>query len=86
MNLLFMTLNNRLELLLQFLAMGKLLIYERLHLASVSNTACFGFALILLPDFVVLAGDTKPNPLEALRYPLRTLKGFLLPAFFLLLL
>lgn len=54
------------DLILQLLTTNKLLIYERLGFIPVSSTACFRFAFILLPDFVVLPGDTKPNPLEAL--------------------
>ena len=81
-----MILNNRLDFLLQFLAMGKLLVNKQLHFAPVSNTAYSGFSFVPFPDFGIISGDPEPYPLKTFRQPLRTFKGFLLPTFFLLLL
>ncbi|SLM47413.1 protein of unknown function [Nitrospira japonica] len=67
LNPLFIVLYDRLYLLLQFLAMGKLLVYKQVHFAPISNTTCFCFAFILISDFGILPRDAKPNLLEALR-------------------
>lgn len=67
LNPLLVILYDRLDLLLQFLAMGNLLVYKQLHFVPVANTAVFRFAFVLFPDFGIFSSDPKPNALEALR-------------------
>jgi len=51
LNPLLMILYDWINLLLQPLTMSKLLVYKCLHFATISNTARFCFAFILLPNF-----------------------------------
>jgi len=58
--------DNRLNFLLQFLTASKLLVYKQLHFTAVPNAAGFSFSFVLFPDYGILSGNPKPNPLEAL--------------------
>lgn len=64
--------------------MDELAIDKSLFFVSVPDSTGIGFAFILFPDFVILPRNPKPNPFKASGHSLRTLNGFLLPAFFLL--
>lgn len=64
-----MFLNNRLDLPLQVLAMGKLLVYKRLQFTPVSDATSFGFSFILFPDldyFPVIRNQITLRPFGSL--------------------